>query len=70
MSGDIKVSYDYFSVSPTDTLFNSGLDSLGSSSTTVPASVTTAVPEPTTYALLCISLGVVGFVRKARRQKL
>ncbi len=24
----------------------------------------TAVPEPTTYALLCISLGVVGFARK------
>jgi PEP-CTERM motif len=24
----------------------------------------TAVPEPSTYALLCISLGVVGFVRK------
>ena len=25
---------------------------------------TSAVPEPSTYALLCISLGVVGFVRK------
>jgi len=25
---------------------------------------TSAVPEPSTYALLCISLGVVGFVRR------
>ena len=24
----------------------------------------TAVPEPSTYALLCISLGVVGYARK------
>ena len=31
---------------------------------TVEVSNATAVPEPSTYALLCISLGVVGFVRK------
>ena len=30
--------------------------------------VATSVPEPSTYALLCISLGVVGFARKKMRK--
>ena len=29
---------------------------------------TPVVPEPSTYALLCISLGVVGFARKKMRK--
>ena len=39
---------------------------LTSSTTFSPMEIqhTSAVPEPSTYALLCISLGVVGFVRR------
>ena len=36
----------------------------GSAIQTAEFTAATAVPEPSTYALLCISLGVVGFARK------
>jgi hypothetical protein len=36
----------------------------GTATPTAEITNASAVPEPSTYALLCISLGVVGFVRK------
>lgn len=48
--------------------FDSGVSlsnlTLGSAIQTAEITAATAVPEPSTYALLCISLGVVGFARK------
>lgn len=64
MFGTISTSYDYFSKAPVDGGFNSGdWVEPGGLTATVNASVTT-VPEPSTYALLCLSMGVVGFARK------
>ncbi len=41
-----------------------GITGYGGSDFTGAAFGSTAVPEPSTYALLCISMGVVGFARK------
>jgi PEP-CTERM motif len=61
----LDLSYTYYTEDPRG-LADPGAvyapDGLGLSDS-VNASVTT-VPEPTTYALLCISLGVVGYVRR------
>ena len=43
--------------------FNSSGNALGSFNMQL-STVAAAVPEPSTYALLCISLGVVGYARK------
>jgi PEP-CTERM motif len=67
VTGAIKLDYVLF-----DPALGPGSNSMGSgtliaqnNSAPAIASVTaTAVPEPSTYALLCISLGVVGFARK------
>ena len=66
MTGAVSVLYDYFSVSPTNPAFNPETDSLGSRSDLAAASVTTAVPEPSTYAFVAMGLGMLGFVRRKR----
>ena len=55
-------------------LFNGTFDSLafnysGIGDPSVGFTVATSVPEPTTYALLCISLGVVGYARRKMRTR-
>ena len=48
-----------WSVDPTDTAALTGFDQRFSQ----------VIPEPSTYALLCISLGVIGFVRRKTRKQ-
>jgi PEP-CTERM motif len=59
-TGPITFSWDVYSGNPLD------VSSLvvASGSVDVNASVTSVVPEPSTYLLLTIALGVVGYVRK------
>jgi hypothetical protein len=60
-SGYIQFTYDIYDGDP----FFSG-NQIGSDFSNVNVSVST--PEPATYVLLCLSLGVVGYARK-RMQK-
>jgi hypothetical protein len=61
-TGNIIFSYDRYDGDPTN-----GGNYIDPATTQVPASVTvldaSAVPEPSTYLLLCLSLGVVGYAR-------
>ena len=60
--GQILFTYDLYSADPS----GGGLTPATSDSYSAAAAIqsASAVPEPSTYALLCISLGVVGFARK------
>jgi PEP-CTERM motif len=69
-AGTIEFSYSYFTANPLDpesgavpVAGHEGL-TFTSSRTSAPDASITVVPEPSTYALLCLSLGVVGFARK------
>ena len=61
-SGSIVLSYDLFSRSPLDENFNPDTDTLSTGNLlSTAASVTVAVPEPATWALLLAGLGVLGW---------
>lgn len=68
--GTIGVNYNLYSINPLTYVGNPGGIIVAENQTaSAPASVTAAVPEPSTYALLCIGLGVVGYARRRMVKK-
>jgi hypothetical protein len=66
-SGHIVLSYDLFSRSPLDENFNPDTDTLSNGNlVSAPASVTVAVPEPGTWALLMAGIGALGWRQRQR----
>jgi hypothetical protein len=67
--GNIVLNYDLFSRSPMDVRFNPDTDTLSTGNLlTALASVTvTAIPEPSSNALLLAGLGVLAFAARRRR---
>ena len=70
-SGQIVLTYDLFSRSPLDPVFNPDTDTLSNGNVlTANASVTVAVPEPETWAILLAGIGLLGLsVRRQSKSK-
>ena len=61
-TGNIVLSYDLFSRSPLDERFNPDTDTVSNGNLiSAPASVTVAVPEPATWALMLVGLAALGW---------
>ncbi len=66
--GNIVVTYDLFSRSPLDAQFNPDTDTLSNGNLlSAAASVTVAVPEPGTWAMLLAGVGLLGVGVRRRR---
>lgn len=65
-AGEILLSYDLYSRSPNDPLFDSGSDFISSGETLTAAASATASPEPSTWLLLAPALAALWWQRRRR----